>query len=196
MPDVGVRRWALWSAVAAPVVLVVTMIVANALIAEDYSAIRQTISDLATIDGGGWVMGVGIGLSGALSVVTSVGLVGVRRLARLTLGVAGSCAVLVALTPVDVHETAHLLFAAGNLGLFALWPILSTTTSPTAPITLRPAATITATVTLLAFLAWTIVETQGGDLLGVAERISVTANLIWPLVVAADLTRRRRPGPV
>lgn len=195
MPYVGVRRWALWSGAAAPVVLVATMIAANVLISEDYSAVRQTISDLATIDGGGWVMGVGIGLSGALSVVTSLGLVGVRRLARLTLGAAGSCGVLVALIPVNVNQPLHLLFAAGNLGLFALWPILSATRSPIAPVTLRPATAIAATTTVFALLGWTLIETQGGGELGIAERFSVTANLIWPLVVAIDFTRRRRAGP-
>lgn len=186
----SVRRSALLSATTAPVVLVATTIIAGIMAPDSYNAVRQTISDLATIAPGGWVMTLGIGLSGALTIVTGLGLHGVRRASRVTLMAAGTCGLLVALIPVDLNESAHLIVAAGNLGLYAVWPLTALSRSGAAPRSLRPAASIAAAGVLLALLGWVLYETQGGDLLGISERLCVTANLIWPMVVALDLTRR------
>ncbi|MBA4021609.1 MAG: hypothetical protein C0482_04540 [Gordonia sp.] len=183
----SVRTSALLSSAAAPVVLVAATIIAGVMAPGSYDAVRQTISDLATIEPGGWVMTLGIGLSGALSMVTGLGLTGVRAAARVTLVAAGMCGVLVALLPVDQNEGAHLVVAAGNLGLYALWPLTALSRSEAAPRALRPTASLTAAGVLLILLGWVLYETQGGDLLGISERICVTANLIWPLVVAFSL---------
>lgn len=185
------RMPALLAAVAAPAVLVTTTIVAGILAPDSYDAARQTISDLATIDPGGWVMTLGIGLSGALSIVTSMGLVGVRLTARAVLATAGICGVLVALIPVDLNESAHLVVAGANLGLYAIWPLTTMTRLASAPRSLRPAASLAAAALLLLLLGWVLSETQGGDNLGTAERICVTANLMWPMVVAVNLRRGR-----
>lgn len=185
----SVRTSALLSAFAAPVVLVATMVIAGIVAPDSYDAARQTISDLATIDPGGWVMTLGIGLSGAFTIVTALGLNGVRRVARMTLMVAGVCGVLVALIPVDLNESAHLVVAGGNLGLYAVWPVTALSRSPAAPRAVGPGVSIAAAGVLLAVLGWVLYETQGGDLLGLSERICVTANLIWPLIVAFSLRR-------
>ncbi|WP_207842948.1 DUF998 domain-containing protein [Williamsia soli] len=185
----GVRTSALRSAAAAPVVLVATTIVAGILAPDSYDAVRQTISDLATIDSGGWLMTLGIGSSGALTVVTGLGLSGVRSVAQVTLVIAGTCGVLVALIPVDVNEGAHLIVAGGNLGLYAVWPLTALSRSSSAPRSLRPVPSVTAAGVLLVLFGWVLYETQGGDLLGISERICVTANLIWPLVVACSLRK-------
>lgn len=190
----AVRTSALLSAVAAPIVLVAATIVGGFMAPESYDAARQTISDLATIAPGGWVMTLGIGLSGALTVITGLGLRGVRRTARLMLGAAGTCGILVALIPVNLNEGAHLIVAAGNLGLYAVWPLVTLSRKRSAPRSLRPTASIAASGVLLALLGWVLYETQGGDQLGIAERVCVTANLIWPLVVSFSLRNSHGVG--
>jgi hypothetical protein len=40
---------------------------------------------------------------------------------------------------------------------------------------------------LIALLAWLIVETQGGGVLGLAERLTSAVQTSWPLVVALGL---------
>ncbi|PZT94294.1 MAG: hypothetical protein DI630_25865 [Gordonia sp. (in: high G+C Gram-positive bacteria)] len=178
------------SAAAAPVVLIGSSVIAAMIITEKYDAMKQTLSDLATIPGGGWVMAVGIALSGACQIVTSAGLTGIRKRARIALAGAGACGIAVALSPVDVAPTFHLLAAGGSAVLFCLWPLLAISRAPFAALTIRPAVATTASLILWAVLGWTVLETGGGDLLGLAERVNFTAEMLWPLVVAIDLRRR------
>jgi len=44
----------------------------------------------------------------------------------------------------------------------------------------------------LILLSWTIVETQGGAALGLAERVSSAIQITWPFVVAVSLRRTTR----
>ena len=191
VPRSAVPLWALMSAAAAPGVLIGSSVIAAMIITEKYDAMKQTLSDLATIPGGGCVMAVGIALSGACQIVTSAGLTGIRKRARIALAGAGACGIAVALSPVDVAPTFHLLAAGGSAVLFCLWPLLAISRAPSAALTIRPAVATTASLILWAVLGWTVLETGGGDRLGLAERINFTAEMLWPLVVAIDLRRRR-----
>lgn len=178
------------SAAAAPVLLIGSSVIAAMIITEQYNATTQTLSDLATIPGGGWVMTIGIALSGACQMVTSAGLAGIRKWARIALAGAGACGIAVAMSPVDVAPTVHLLAAGGSAVLFCLWPLLAISRAPSAALTTRPAVAATASIILLAVLGWTVLETGGGDRLGLAERINFAAEMLWPLVVVIDLRRR------
>jgi hypothetical membrane protein len=171
-------------------VLLSTSYIAAILVGEPYDATRQTLSDLATIAGGGWVMTIGIAVSGACQIVTAIGLVGVARLPRIALASAGACGIAVALLPVTVAPTPHLLAAGASAAFFCLWPLLAITRTPSAAITTRPVVATAASIALCVLLGWTLLETGGGDLLGLAERINFTAEMLWPLVVAVDLRRR------
>lgn len=190
VPRSAVPLWALVSAAAAPVLLIGSSVIAAMIITEQYDVTKQTLSDLATIPDGGWVMAIGIALSGACQIVTSAGLTGIRTRARIALAGAGACGIAVALSPVDVAPTFHLLAAGGSAVLFCLWPLLAISRAPSAALTIRPAVATTASIILCAVLGWTVLETGGGDRLGLAERINFTAEMLWPLVVAIDLRRR------
>ena len=183
-------RWALTSAAAAPIVLLSTSYIAAMLIDEHYDATRQTLSDLATIAGGGWVMTIGIAVSGACQIVTAIGVEGIARGARAALAGAGACGIAVALLPVTDAPTPHLIAAGASAALFCLWPLLAITRAPTAAVTTRPVGATAASIALCVLLGWTILETGGGDLLGLAERVNFTAEMLWPFVVAADIRRR------
>ncbi len=45
------------------------------------------------------------------------------------------------------------------------------------------------TVVFAALLGWLFIETQGGGDLGLAERLTTSAQACWPLVVAIALRR-------
>jgi hypothetical protein len=173
--------------VVAPLILLVTSIVAAMMADEDYNATRETLSVLATTRGGAWVMTIGIAVSGACQIVTSTGLAGISRPARWALAGAGVCGVAVAFLPVTIAPTPHLIAAGGSAVLFCLWPLLAITREPTAAATLRPAIAIAASIILWVLLGWTVLETGGGNLLGLAERVNFIAEMVWPAVVVANL---------
>jgi hypothetical protein len=61
-------------------------------------------------------------------------------------------------------------------------------------LTIRGAAIVTAVS--IALLAWLVIETQGGSVLGLAERLSSSIQITWPFVVALALRfRSRAPAP-
>jgi hypothetical protein len=188
--DVTVPRWALWSSIVAPLILLATSLIAAFMADEDYNATRETLSVLATTSGGAWVMTIGIAVSGACQIVTSVGLAAISRPARWALAGAGLCGVAVAFLPVTIAPTPHLIAAGGSAVLFCLWPLLAISRRPTAAATLRPAVAITASIILWMLLGWTVLETGGGNLLGLAERVNFIAEMVWPAVVVVNLRRR------
>jgi hypothetical protein len=135
-------------------------------------------------------MTIGIAVSGACQIVTSMGLAGISRPARWALAGAGVCGVAVAFLPVTVAPTPHLIAAGGSAFLFCLWPLLAISRRPTAAATLRPASAVTASIVLCVLLGWTVLETRGGNLLGLAERINFIAEMVWPAIVVVNLRRR------
>jgi hypothetical protein len=52
-------------------------------------------------------------------------------------------------------------------------------------LSIRGAATVTAVS--IAMLGWLIIETQGGSVLGLAERLTSSIQITWPFVVALAL---------
>jgi hypothetical protein len=53
------------------------------------------------------------------------------------------------------------------------------------------------TVAFVALLTWLTIETQGGDILGLAERLTSSVQITWPFIVAVALRRTgsRPPRP-
>jgi hypothetical protein len=63
------------------------------------------------------------------------------------------------------------------------------------PAVLRVCAAAAVTAVLIALLGWLLFETQGGDMLGLAERLTTAAQTSWPFIVALALRRTpRRPS--
>jgi hypothetical protein len=51
---------------------------------------------------------------------------------------------------------------------------------------------IVVTTVFVALLAWTFIETRGGNALGLAERLSAAAESCWPFMVVVAARRAMR----
>jgi hypothetical protein len=110
------------------------------------------------------------------------------------LAAGGLFGVGVALFPVSAATTAHLATTCISAFLLALWPALAVTRARQAPLIVRMPTSLSASILLFVLLGWTVYETQGGSLLGIAERVSVLAELLWPAIVVAAVHFRRPLG--
>lgn len=148
-------------------------------------------------------MSVSFVLSAVLSAVcqigTAAGLQVLRPLARAALAFAACCGLAAALLPATpaATATAHVRAVTTGAMLLALWPVLAI--SHMAPPTCRARWAIAASSVLCALLVWVFYEAQDGLILGLAERVTVVAELMWPLVVVVTARRPmpldRRAGP-
>lgn len=181
------------SAAASPLVMLVAAIAAGALATAGYNPIRQTISVLAAAGRSEWVMSTGIALSAGCLVLVGLGLFTIRPLARVALATGGACGAAVAVLPVTMVTTLHLTVTFVSALLLALWPALAISKAETAPAGVKLPFVVAGSVILFGLLAWTAYETQGGALLGLAERVTAIAELGWPAVVVATARFRKLP---
>jgi len=100
----GVPRWAVVTAGAAPVLLVVGFLVAARLQSVSYDPWRDTISALAARGAADpWVMTAAIAAVGACYLVTALGLSPLRRAGRLALAGGGVATLSIAAFPTPLH---------------------------------------------------------------------------------------------
>lgn len=187
-----VRPWAVVSAGLAPVLLVGSWAIAGALQPGSYSPVRQTVSVLAGQAGADrWLMTTGLLLVGGCHLVTAAGLTGIPARARITLVIAGLASIGIAASPEPVHGTSHEHLAWTVLGAAAitLWPALAASSSPTRSLLLSSRGAAAGTAVLVALLGWLIIETQGGAMLGLAERVTTAAQTTLPFIIALALRR-------
>jgi hypothetical membrane protein len=177
------RRWVLPSAVIGPVALIGGWSLAAARQPAGYDAVRDTISALAA-DGATdrWIMTTGLAVLGASYLATAAGLTDAAIAGRALLGVGGATTLAVAALPQPA--AGHVPAATAAFIALALWPAVSRV--PT------PRAGLVATGALLALLGWLGLELDDGALLGLSERVLAGAEALWPLAVAAALSRRQR----
>ena len=166
-----------------------------------YSPVRQTVSVLAGYAGTDrWIMTTALFLVGGCDLVTAAGLTGVRARARILLAIAGLASIGIAASPEPVHGSSpgHLAWTVLGAAAITLWPAFaarSLLAGPGGPAVLRVCAAAAVTAVLIALLGWLLFETQGGDMLGLAERLTTTAQTSWPFIVALALRRTpRRPS--
>jgi hypothetical protein len=119
---------------------------------------------------------------------------------RLTLAAAGAASVLVAANPEHVGGSpAHGLWAGVTFIALIAWLAGAWRRGPSVPWGLRPAVSAAAVATLLALLAWYLMElTAHGGMTGLAERVMGTAEVGWPLAVALSCrppAMQRTPAP-
>jgi hypothetical protein len=119
---------------------------------------------------------------------------------RLILAAAGAASVLVAANPEHVGGSpAHGLWASVTFTALIAWPTGAWRRGPSAPWGLRSAVTAAAVATLLALLAWYLIElTTKGGMTGLAERVMGTAEVGWPLTVVLSCrqpAKQRTPAP-
>jgi hypothetical membrane protein len=184
--------WAVVSAALSPVLIVAGWLVSDAVQPASYSPLRQTVSVMAGFAGTDrWIMTWALFLVGACHLVTAAGLAGIRPPARLLLLVAGLSSIGIAACPEPVHGStpAHLAWTALGAVTIAVWPAFARGRGTLRPLLLTARWSAVMTAIFVGLLAWLVIETQGGSLLGLAERLSSAVQISWPFIVAVALRR-------
>ena len=164
-----------------------------------YDPIRKTISDLAADDSPVQAIQTSFFFLGAT--LTVIGAISARTLAlpgRITLLLAGLATFALAIftTPSqDGHSDAHRIAASISFVLMSAWPLLSMRFDRSYPWVVRPAAAIGSTVGLALISVWFLMTwlDPNTTLVGLSERVIVTAQVIWLSVTVwvCWLTERR-----
>lgn len=197
-PFPGMPVLAVISAGLAPVVLVSAWVIAGTLQPASYSPVRQTVSVLAGHAGTDrWIMTAGLLAVGCCHLVTAAGLTIVRARARIVLTAAGIASIGVALSPEPAHGTSlrHLAWTVAAAAALTLWPVLAARTEPR-PLIVGIPVTAVVTALLVVLLGWLVVQTRGGDVLGLAERLTAAAQNFWPFPSPWSCTASRAGRPV
>ncbi|HSK60586.1 MAG TPA: DUF998 domain-containing protein, partial [Actinomycetospora sp.] len=160
-----------------------------------YDAYGQTVSTLAGRGASDrWIMAAVLAAMGVIYVLVAAGLRGVPRSARLVLGLAGGAALVAALAPQPAHGSSTVHMAATVTAVLALilWT-LPLAADRTLDAGLRRGSLVAAAVMSLG-LAWLCAQAwTDGTWLGVAERVLILAQTVWPIRVA--FAARREPAP-
>jgi hypothetical membrane protein len=173
--------------VLAPVVLVIGGLIAEAAQPpRSYDPVGQTVSVLA---GRGatdrWIMTAVLAALGVIYLFVAAALREVPRTARLVLGVGASAVVVAALAAQPVHgsSTVHMAGTVTGVVTFVVWPVALAADRRVHPGLRR--GSVVATGLMLVALGW--VCAQGwthGTWLGVAERVLLLVETVWPIRVA------------
>ena len=184
--------WVVVSALLSPALLVGGWLVAGALQPASYSPLRQTMSVLAGATGTDrWVMTGALLLVGCSQIATGAGMSGVRLPARILLVLTGVSTIGIAASPEAVTgpTAPHLVFAVSCVLTTAVWPVVAARRMSAEPWSLSMYGGIAVTAVFAALCGWLLIATQGGGDLGLVERLTSTAQGVWPLVVALALRR-------
>jgi hypothetical membrane protein len=193
-----IPRWAIASAVAAPVLLIGGWTIAETRQPPGYDAVRDTISALAARGATDrWVMTSALAGLGICYVVTACGLGQARPPGRALLVAGGTATVLVAAFPQPSHgnSVAHTVAATAAFVSLAVWPVFAARRRSSSGL-LGMLPSVAATAILLGLIAWFAAEIHGGQR-GLAERCAAGSESLWPLAVVLTTWRAsgRRPAP-
>jgi hypothetical protein len=135
-------------------------------------------------------------LVGCCNFVAAAGLTGVRLPARILLVVAGLSSIGIAVSPEPVVGSTPQHLAWTSLGevTIAIWPAFTARRGSPRPLIFSVRGAVIVTAVSIALLGWLIVETQGGSVLGLAERLTSSVQITWPFIVALALRRSPRPA--
>jgi hypothetical membrane protein len=198
-----VPGWAVATAALSPALLISGWLIAGALQPASYSAVQQTMSVLAGQTGTDpWVMTGALFLVGCCQLATGVGLTRVRTPARVVLILTGLSTIGVAASPEAATGATprHLAFAVSCVVTTLVWPVFAAQREPARPRILSIYSTLVVTAVFAALSGWLLVTTQGGGDLGLAERLTSSAQGLWPLVVVlalrqAETSQQAQPSP-
>ncbi len=191
-----VPRWAVAAAGLCPVLLTAGWLVGDVVQPASYSPIRKTVSVLAGYAGTDrWIMTGALLLVGGCYFATAAGLAGARLPARILLLVAGLSSIGIAVSPEPVVGSTPQHLAWTSLGevTIAIWPAFTGRRGSPRPLILSIRGAAIVTAVSIALLGWLVIETQGGSVLGLAERLTSSIQITWPFVVALALRRPPRP---
>lgn len=208
----AVPRWALLSAVGAPLFLIGGWTLAQAAQPDGFDPIRQTISALAAADADHrWIMTVGLAGLGVCHLATALGLVAATPAGRGLLALGGLATLVLVAFPQRPGggSTTHAVAAGVAFVALAVWPALAVPRRAvpshdrvkrdppdgSAPRVRWTALAVTAA--LLGLLGWFAVELfTDGARIGLTERLVAAAEAVVPLAaVLTALAHERRPGP-
>ena len=187
-----VPTWAIVSAGLSPIVLAGAWLVADALQPAAYSPLQQTMSVLAGHAGTDrWIMTGAMFVAGVCHFITAAGITVMPASARILLTVAGTTAIGIAASPEPVHGTTtqHLAWTVVGAVTIAIWPAFVARRTPSQPLILSVHVACAVTAISIALLGWVFIETRSGNALGLAERLTTTAQTSWRLVVAVAARR-------
>jgi hypothetical membrane protein len=187
-PTARVSAWVLICAAAIPALTIASWVISGTLQPARYSPLHQSVSVLAGHGGTDrWVVTAGLIGAGACYLILAQALTIVEVTARAGLVLAGLSAIGIALCPEPLHGSTpqHLAFTALGGVTIALWPAVVARSALTPMLSLRTSAIGFAVCSALAI--WTFVETQTDDALGLAERLSSSTAICWPLLVVLAL---------
>ncbi|SCG75716.1 DUF998 domain-containing protein [Micromonospora inositola] len=199
----AVSTWAVATAAAAPVVLVVGWTVAGARQPVSYDPVRDTISELAGQGANDtWIMVGCLVLLGCCYLATAAVLHAAGLPSRFLLAVGGVATIaLVAFPRPRVGgSVGHGTVATVAVLALALWPAGSALRLPRGPDAGHPArpeqpwafrrpVALTVTALLLGLFGWFAFEVTTGSRTGLAERATALGVALWPLL--AMLSARR-----
>jgi hypothetical protein len=160
---------------------------------------QQTMSDLAGQTATDpWVMTAALFGVGSCQVATSLGLTRAPAQARLVLILAGLSTIGVAASPDAVSGPTpwHLAFAVSSIVTTLVWPLFAACREPGRSSVLGVCCGLTVTVLFAALSGWLLISTQGSGDLGLVERLTCSAQGLWPFVVALALWQAEAHSPI
>ena len=180
--------WGVVSSAAAPVLEVSGWTVAAALQPRPFDAVTDTVSALAAKGAADrWVMTVALLAVGACYLTTGLAMRPAAPAARLILMTGGAATMVVAANPEPAGgggSLRHAFWASVGFIAMAVWPLGGRRRGASVPFGLRPAVSACAAVVLGGLLVWFGAELISRGLqVGLAERVLVGAQALWPLVV-------------
>ena len=188
----GVPRWGVFSGAAAPVLLVGGGTLAAARQPPTYDARTDTLSALAA-DGAidRWIMTLAFAAIGVCYVLTAIALREPALPGRVALATGGLATTLVAIFPEPNGGTSdrHGVAATIASSAIAVWPALAARREPGVSWPLRPVASVTVSIVLIALLVWFAIELHRDVLAGLFERMAAGAEALWVGLAAATLRR-------
>jgi hypothetical membrane protein len=174
------RRWVWMSSALAPVLLIGGWTLAQSRQPVGYEARRDTISALAAHGAAdAWIMTIGLAGLGVSHLVTAAGFEASGLAARAILAAGGVATVVVSASPQPA--AAHVPAAVIGFVMLAVWPAFV----PRACFRSGRSASLA----LLALLAWFAIALGAGTLVGVAERALAGAEALTPIVIVATRSR-------
>jgi Protein of unknown function (DUF998) len=194
----GAPWWGVVSSAAAPLLLVAGGTAAALLQPRSFDAVSGTVSALAAVGAADrWVMTLAFALAGACEVVTGLALRSAGPPGRLILMVGGAAGVLVAANPEHAGGSlTHAFWAGVGFAALVAWPGGAWRRGPSVPWGLRPTVSAGAAATLLALLAWFLLDlVTGGGQAGLAERVMGVTQAAWPLAVVLSCRWQIHDGP-
>lgn len=163
-----------------------------------YDPIRKTISDLAADDSPvQWIQSSFFILGGTLTLIAAIyarTLALPGRLALFGAAIATYALTYFSTPSQDSHSDAHRISAIISFVLMSAWPLLSMRFSKTAPWVLRPIAAVSSTLVLTIISLWFLATWTDptGTIVGLSERVIVTAQVVWLSAVVVLCWRAER----